>query len=81
MELIKKQVPYQLSKDCAAEYGDLNKAVPEELYDNTILDCVIIRCHQCRKIIPDDSEIYDLRLNEKNGCCICSAYAKKLSNI
>jgi hypothetical protein len=78
MKLIRTHLPYRSSENGTDEYGDLYKAVPEELYDNTILDCVMIRCHHCNEIITYCSEIYDFHLTDKNGYCFCPECAKDL---
>ena len=51
MNLIKKRVSYKSSKDGSIEYGDLYKAIPQELYNSSILDCVIVRCNECNEIV------------------------------
>ena len=81
MNLIKKRVSYKSSKDGSIEYGDLYKAIPQELYNSSILDCVIVRCNECNEIVTYCKEIYDFRLNEKKGYCFCPACAKILFNI
>ena len=36
MNLIKKRVSYKSSKDGSIEYGDLYKAIPQELYNSSV---------------------------------------------